>query len=253
MTEPAVLEAVPGEPLRPLTELLAAQAARYDGVLGVVPSLLAAGPGWIPAADLARPPYRELRRLIEATAARYRAPVHVGASLLWKAYAYWHVLPMATGWALNRRVPLMRLADTRVRESAAGVTLAATRITVAVLPDDPCAGAPGTVVTTDLAAAVREALLDGQLPLVRAIGALTRLGARNLWGSTAEAFAGPLLDQGLRYADLAGLLAAIGEPVAGLLALGPDGYRRATCCLWVTLPGEEPCPTCCVRRPRRHP
>lgn len=248
MTELAELETALGEPLRPLTDLLAGQAAARDGVLGVAPSLLATGPGWTPAAELARPPYGELRRLIAQTAARYDAPAHVGAALLWKTYAYWHVLPMATGWALNRRVPIMRFGDTRFRESPAGVTLAATRLTVAVLPDDPCAGAPGTVVTTDLAAVIREALRDGQLPLIQAIGGLTRLGARNLWGSTAESFAGPLADFGLPYADLAGLLAAIGEPVAGLLALAPGGYRRKTCCLWVTLPGKEPCTTCCVQR-----
>ena len=75
-------------------------------------------------------------------------------------------MPMALGWRLGRRVPLMRLEDTLVRPSAAGVTVAASRVTVAVLPGDPLAGAEGTVVVPDLAAAIGEALLESQHPFI---------------------------------------------------------------------------------------
>ncbi|KAA9379061.1 (2Fe-2S)-binding protein [Microbispora cellulosiformans] len=227
-----------------LSRHLEGLAAERGGVLGVLPGLVADdSPGWIPAADLLREPYEGLLALVDETAARWNAPRHVAAALLWKTYGYWHTMPMVLGWALHRRVPLMRLEDTLVRPSAAGVTVAASRLTVAVLPDDPAAG--GTVVVPDLAAAIRAAILDGQRPFVRALSAVARVGERTLWGSTAEAVAHPLLTLG-PYAEAARLLEEIGPPVAGLLAPDGDGYRRRTCCLWITLPDAEPCSSCCV-------
>lgn len=222
-------------------------AAERDGVLGVLPRLVADdSPGWIPAAGLVREPYGDLLALVDETAARWSAPRHVGAALLWKTYGYWHTLPMALGWALGRRVPLMRLEDTLLRPSAAGVTVAAARVTVAVLPDDPLAGTDGTVVVPDLAAAIREALLESQHPIIRALGTLTKVGERTLWGSTAEAVAHPLVAIG-SHSEADRLLEEIGPPVAGLLVPDGEGYRRRTCCLWVTLPDADPCSTCCVR------
>ncbi|WP_328855266.1 hypothetical protein OHB01_10445 [Microbispora hainanensis] len=229
-----------------LSSHLEGLAAERGGVLGVLPGLVADdSPGWTPAAALVREPYEGLLALVDETAARWSAPRHVAAALLWKTYGYWHTMPMALGWGLGRRVPLMRLEDTLVRPSAAGVTVAASRVTVAVLPGDPLAGAEGTVVVPDLAAAIREALLESQYPFVRALGTLTKVGERTLWGSTAEAFAHPLLTIG-PYAEAARLLDEIGPPVAGLLTPDGDGYRRRTCCLWVTLPDAEVCSTCCV-------
>ncbi|GAA4199207.1 (2Fe-2S)-binding protein [Microbispora amethystogenes] len=285
-----------------LSRHLEGLAAERGGVLGVLPGLVADdSPGWIPAADLLREPYEGLLALVDETAARWNAPRHVAAALLWKTYGYWHTMPMVLGWALHRRVPLMRLEDTLVRPSAAGVTVAASRLTVAVLPGDPAAGATtgtstgtstgttaetpvetivgtsvetsvgasatavttavggttagtmvetvpepfGTVVVPDLAAAIRAAILDGQRPFVRALSAVARVGERTLWGSTAEAVAHPLLALG-PYAEAARLLEEIGPPVAGLLAPDGDGYRRRTCCLWITLPDAEPCSSCCV-------
>jgi hypothetical protein len=229
-----------------LSSHLEGLAAERGGVLGVLPGLVADdSPGWTPAAALVREPYEGLLALVDETAARWSAPRHVAAALLWKTYGYWHTMPMALGWGLGRRVPLMRLEDTLVRPSAAGVTVAASRVTVAVLPGDPLAGAEGTVVVPDLAAAIRKALLESQYPFVRALGTLTKVGERTLWGSTAEAFAHPLLTIG-PYAEAARLLDEIGPPVAGLLTPDGDGYRRRTCCLWVTLPDAEVCSTCCV-------
>ncbi|WP_103938615.1 hypothetical protein [Thermomonospora echinospora] len=231
-----------------LSQHLARQAAELGGALGVLPELVADDPAqWSRAAELAHEPYEGLLALVNETADRWNAPPHVAAALLWKTYGYWHTLPMALGWALNRRVPLMGFADTLVRPSAEGLTIAAAKVTVAVLPDDPLAGAPGTVVVCDLAAAIRDALIDGQRPVIRALGALARIGERTLWGSTAEALARPILS--LRsYDEAAALLDRIGPPVAGLLTPDGDGYRRRTCCLWVALPDTDPCVTCCVRR-----
>ncbi len=226
-------------------------AAERGGVLGVLPELVADdSPAWVRAAELVREPYAGLLGLVDETADRWGAPRHVAGSVLWKTYSYWHTLPMVLGWALGRRVPLMRLGDTVVRSSEAGVTIAARTVTVAVLPDDPLAGTPGTVVVADLAAAIREALIDGQRPLIAGLGALTKVGERNLWGSTAEAIVQPLLALG-PYAEAARLLKEIGPPVDGLICPASGGYRRRTCCLWVTLPAAEPCSTCCVRRSGR--
>ncbi|MEU7890202.1 (2Fe-2S)-binding protein [Microbispora bryophytorum] len=230
-----------------LSDHLAGLAAERDGVLGVLPGLVADdSPGWIPAAALVREPYEGLLALVDETAGRWSAPRHVAAALLWKTFGYWHTMPMALGWGLGRRVPLMRLEDTLVRSSAAGVTVAASRLTVAVLPGDPLAGTEGALVVPDLAAVIGEALMESQYPFVRALSTLTKVGERTLWGSTAEAFAHPLLTLG-SYAEAARLLDEIGPPVAGLLVPDGDGYRRRTCCLWVTLPDAAPCSTCCVR------
>jgi hypothetical protein len=229
-----------------LTESLESLAAERGGIIGVLPGLVAEDSGgWARASELVREPYRELAELVQETADRWGAPRHVAAALLWKTYGYWHTLPMALGWGLGRRVPLMRLEDTLVRSSEAGVTIAAEKVSVAVLPGDPMAGAPGTVVVDSLGAAIREALLDGQGPVIRALGALARVGERTLWGSTAEAFVGPLLELG-PYDQAARLLAEIGRPVDGLIGPHEDGYRRRTCCLWVTIHPEDPCTTCCI-------
>jgi hypothetical protein len=213
----------------------------------VLPGLVADDSAeWVRAAELAREPNGGLLGLVDETADRWGAPRHVAASVLWKTYAYWHTLPMALGWALGRRVPLMRLGDTLVRSSEAGVTIAARTVTVAVLPDDSLAGTPGTVVVADLGAAIRGALIDGQRPLITALRALARVGERTLSGSTAEAIVHPLLTLG-PYAEAARLLKEIGPPVDGLVCPADGGYRRRTCCLWATLPAAEPCSTCCIR------
>ncbi|SDQ36145.1 (2Fe-2S)-binding protein [Thermostaphylospora chromogena] len=247
----AVLAADPLDDLRALLERVREQR---EGVLGVEPGLISGGEAdWTPAAELAREPYDTLDTWIDATARRWGAPRHVGAALLWKAYAYWHAMPMALGWALNRRVPIMPFDRTVARESPAGVTVAATSITVAVLPDDPYAGRPGTVTVPDLGAAVREALLAGQGPLIDALTRLTRVGTRPLWGSTAEALVQPLYGfadvlPGDPAVDAAALLDSIGGPVRDLVTFTPGGYRRRTCCLWLTLPDAQACSTCCALR-----
>lgn len=216
-------------PLAELTGVLERLSAERGGVLGVPPGLLVEpDDGWTPVTELLREPYEVLGGLVEQTAARWNAPRHVGAALLWKSYGYWHTVPMALGWALGRRVPIMRLADTYVKVSDAGLTIGATAVSVA----------------SD-AAAIRAALLDGQAPLVAAISSLARVGQRTLWGSTAEAFAHPL--RHFVQADYMELLAAVGAPVDGLIERTADGHRRKTCCLWVTLPDVQPCATCCVR------
>lgn len=217
-----------------LTETLRRMAADRGGILGVEPGLVVdpaeLDESWTAVTELLRPPYRLLGEMVDHTAARWKAPRHVGAALFWKTYSYWHALPMALGWALDGRVPIMRLADTYAKESAAGVTVAATRVT-----------------WSSGARAIGDALIESERPLVRAIGELARVGERTLWGSTAEAFAHPLTQ--IVPGDYMALLREIGDPVDGLVEPAGDGYFRRTCCLWITLPGVEPCGSCCVLRP----
>jgi hypothetical protein len=214
---------LPDPLLEELTGRLERLAAGRGGVLGVLPSLVVppGETGWTPAADLTREPYSLLDGLIAETAARWNAPRHVGAALFWKTYGYWHTLPLVLGWALGRRVPVFE--GTVFRTSEAGVTLAATSVTVEHTEE-----------------AIGAALDREQAPIIRAISAMTHVGERTLWGSTAEAVALPLAG----VADPAPLLRALG--LADLLERTADGYRRRTCCLWITLPDAEPCTTCCV-------
>lgn len=234
--------------LEAVAENLRSLEAEYGDGFGVLPDLVTHdSPEWIRASDLVREPYEALQDLVAETEVRWGASRHVAAALLWKAYSFWHTLPMVLGWARIRRVPLMRLEDTLVKPSPAGVTIAARDVTVAVLPDDSFAGAPGTVVVPDLAIAIRGALLEGQQPVIKALNAIARVGERTLWGSTAEAIVRPLVMLG-SYADADRLLKTIGSPVDGLIVPEGDGYRRRTCCLWIRIPGTDPCVTCCVRR-----
>ncbi|MFD0658588.1 hypothetical protein [Thermocatellispora tengchongensis] len=210
---------------------------------------------WTPSRELAREPYELLGALIDATAERRDGgmPRHTAGALLWRTYAYWHTLPMALGWALNRRVPIMRFGDTVFRLSDAGVTVAAVAVTTAVLPGDPHAGEPGTAVVPDLGAVIREALLDGQGPLVSAIARLTGVDERALWGSTAEALAHPLATlagvlPGEPATTIPELLAAVGRPVAGLLAFTGATYRRVTCCLSRGGAEGDACASCRLSR-----
>jgi hypothetical protein len=218
-----------------LTEALQRLADGRGGVIGVEPSLvIEPDETWTPVRELLREPYTLLDGLIDETAGRWNAPRHVGAALFWKTFGYWHTLPMALGWALDGRVPIMRPGDTYFKPSDAGVTIAATRVRW-----DSGAGAIG------------EALAESQEPLVKAISARAKVGERTLWGSTAEAFAHPLT--AIVPGDYMKLLKEIGHPVDGLVEPTDDGYFRRTCCLWITLPDVDPCGSCCVLRPRHRP
>ncbi|MCK2212648.1 hypothetical protein MF672_002375 [Actinomadura sp. ATCC 31491] len=221
-----------------LSETLRRMADGRGGVIGVEPELVIEPDAtWTPVAELTREPYTLLDELIDETARRWNAPRHVGAALFWKTFGYWHTLPMALGWALDGRVPVMRLAETWFKPSGAGVTIAATSVT--------WAGGAEAITGPQ---AIAGALAETQRPIVAAISARAKVGERTLWGSTAEAFAHPLTT--VVPGDYMELLRQVGQPVDGLVEPGGDGYFRRTCCLWITLPDVEPCGSCCVLRPR---
>jgi ferric iron reductase protein FhuF len=122
---------------------------------------------------------------------------------------------------------------------------------VAVHPDDPLAGRPGTVVVADLPRYFREILLDGHLsPILEHLHGLVRVGRRTLLGSVASGVAYALVRAGDALpGELAGtagtLLDALG--VADLVDVteGPAVQRR-TCCLAFTLPEPKVCQGCCI-------
>ncbi|MGH3659787.1 MAG: hypothetical protein ACRDUA_24350, partial [Micromonosporaceae bacterium] len=235
-----------------------------------------------------------LERLLSATAERYSAPSHVAAAFVWKSYGFWTAMPVALGWALNRRVPLPSLNDTiiRVLDEAPNIVVGARATTTAVLAGDPYAGSPGTVTVPDedaLGALVRQVLLEEHhAAMIGALGRLTRVSARGLWGSVAES-----LTYGVRYAattspgptpnagrlapettrreamgpetarpeamgpEMRNLLDRVGGPVAGLVDVrdtpdSPDGVdvQRRTCCFAITVPGLGVCASCCVPQDR---
>ncbi|MBB6351463.1 hypothetical protein ACWGH8_30765 [Nonomuraea muscovyensis] len=218
-----------------VTDVLDRVAAERGGVIGLEPGLtVSPDDTWTSVAELLRAPYTLLGELADETAARWKAPRHVGAALFWKTYAYWHTMPMALGWALDAPIPLMPLEATYFKVSDAGVTIAASRLEWGT-------GAP----------AIARALADAQEPLVRTLASLAKVGERTLWGSTAEALVHPLTS--VVPADFMELLRQVGKPVDGLIEPHGDGYFRRTCCLWVTLPGADACGSCCVLRPRRRP
>ncbi|GAA0922549.1 hypothetical protein GCM10009560_22000 [Nonomuraea longicatena] len=211
-----------------LAEVLQRVSDARDGAIGVEPSLvITPDSGWTPVAELVRAPYTLLDRLVERTAGRWNAPRHVGAALLWKAYGYWHTFPMALGWALDGRIPIMKFRDTYFRETATGISLGASRIS-----------------WETGAAAIGAALAESQEPIVKVLSGMAKVGPRTLWGSTAEAMAHPLTK--VVKGDYMRLLREVGKPVDGLVRPTEDGYFRRTCCLWVTLPDVEACSTCCI-------
>ncbi|WP_344588250.1 (2Fe-2S)-binding protein [Actinomadura vinacea] len=222
------------EALEPLFGWLRALAD--DGSpMGVAAGMRATGDGWVSVAELVAPPYDRLGVLIAEAERTWGAPPHVAAALWWKSFSYWTALPVAMGWALNRRVPVLTAGTTMLAVPAAeaGMLIGTSELRAA---------------TGDVGAVIADTLVhDVHAPLIDALHALTRVGRRGLWGSVAEALVYPLLSFDV-LDDPGGaartLLESVGEPVAGLVEL--PALRRRTCCLWVTLPGSEACPTCCV-------
>ncbi|GAA2610848.1 (2Fe-2S)-binding protein [Actinomadura fulvescens] len=223
--------------LEPLMDVL--RTAEAAGItLGVAPGLRAEA-DWVSVADLTRAPSAALEAMVEQAAERWSAPLHVAAALWWKGFSYWTALPVAVGWALGGHVPLMTPENTAVRplpgEPFMIVGLNETRV------------ASGTA--GELGAVIRDTLIERlHAPVIETLHELTRTGRRGLWGSVAEALVEPFAMLGMGAGTAQGLLDAVGGPVAGLVEM--PSLRRRTCCLWVTLPGSDACPTCCVSTPK---
>ncbi|WP_425413607.1 IucA/IucC family C-terminal-domain containing protein [Micromonospora inyonensis] len=234
-----------------------------DDLPGLAPGLLVDDEyGWSPATTLVDGTH--LPALLTAAAHRWGGTPHACAALAWKSYSYWAALPAVLGWASARRVPLLDPADVLLHfeDHRPLVTLGLRRsTTVAVLPTDPLALAapPEVRVVADeaeLLKLLRASLLDAHLdPLIRAIQAEVRIGARTLLGSVASGVAHGIL----RAADaLPGSAVESVDTVLGALgvrdlvdlvpgASGQPTVQRRTCCLAFTLPKPKYCQGCCVR------
>ncbi|MFG3700826.1 IucA/IucC family C-terminal-domain containing protein [Micromonospora sp. NPDC047620] len=253
---------VAAAPLAPVTAALRAMFGT-DDVPGLAPGLLVADEfGWGRASALVDG--TRLPEFLHSATLRLGGTPHACAALAWKFYSYWTALPVVLGWASARRVPLLDPADVLIHfeDHRPLLTLGLRRsTTVAVLPGDPLAlsGLPEVRVVADeaeLLRALRASLLDAHLaPMIAAIRAEVRIGARTLLGSVASGIAHGIL----RAADgLPGSSVETIETLLGALDLadlvelvpGPTGeptVQRRTCCLAFTLPKPKICQGCCVR------
>lgn len=241
-------------PLATLNSVLAALRAESPA-FGVTDGVVVDDPtGWLPATALVDG--SALDRLLDGPARTWGAPPHAAAALAYKQYTYWLVMPAVLGWATSRRVPLCDAGNVLVRcdpdEMLVRVGLRAPR--VAVRPDDPLAGTPGTVVVDDLLATLRDSLLDRHVtPLVAATRRRVRIGAHTLYGQLAASVAYVLAAAGGALLDpaddaAATVLSALG--LADLAAVRAGEVRRSTCCLAFVVDGlgRQLCSDCCVPR-----
>ncbi|KWV33499.1 MULTISPECIES: ferric iron reductase [Micromonospora] len=234
-----------------------------DVLPGLAPGLVVADEGgWSPATTLVDG--SRMPDFLRAAARRWGGTPHACAALAWKAYSYWTALPVVLGWASARRVPLLDPADVLIHfeDHRQLLTMGLRRSTaVAVLPGDPLALTcqPGVRVVADeaeLLRVLRASLLDAHLaPMIAALQAEVRVGARTLLGSVASGIAQGILraadvlpgssvhtvDTLLDALDLADLV----ELVPG--RTGEPTVQRRTCCLAFTLPSPKICQGCCVR------
>ncbi|SCL61434.1 Ferric iron reductase FhuF-like transporter [Micromonospora citrea] len=255
---------VAAAPLAPVTAALRGMFGT-DDVPGLAPGLLVADEfGWSTASTLVDG--TRLPEFLHSATLRWGGTPHACAALAWKSYSYWTALPVVLGWASARRVPLLDPADVLIHfeDHRPLLTMGLRRsTTVAVLPGDPLAlsGLPEVRVVADeaeLLRVLRASLLDAHLaPMIAAIQAEVRIGARTLLGSVASGIAHGIL----RAADgLPGSSVETIETLLGALDLadlvelvpGPAGeptVQRRTCCLAFTLPKPKVCQGCCVRQP----
>ncbi|MEU1751970.1 hypothetical protein ABZ436_04825 [Micromonospora matsumotoense] len=248
--------------LAPVTTTLRAMFGT-DALPGLAPGLVVTDEGgWHPATTLVDGTL--MPEFLRAAARRWGGTPHACAALAWKSYSYWTALPVALGWASARRVPLLDPADVLIHfeDHRQLLTMGLRRsTTVAVLPGDPLAvtGQPGVRVVADeaeLLGILRATLLDAHLaPMIAAIQAEVRVGARTLLGSVASGIAHGILRAadvlpGPSVRTIDTLLDTLG--VADLVELvpgrgGEPTVQRRTCCLAFTLPSPKVCQGCCVR------
>jgi hypothetical protein len=250
----AALTAGATRPLATVNSVLAGLRAASPA-FGVPDGLVVDDPaGWLPATALLDGTALDL--LLDGPARTWGAQPHAAAALAYKQYTYWLAMPAVLGWATCRRVPLCDAGNVLVRcdpdEMLVRVGLLAPR--VAVRPDDPLAGTPGTVVVDDLLATLRDSLLDRHVtPLVAATRRRVRIGAHTLYGQLAASVAYVLAAAETALLDpvedaATAVLSALG--LADLAVVCGGEVRRSTCCLAFVVDGlgRQLCSDCCVQR-----
>jgi ferric iron reductase protein FhuF len=218
----------------------------------------------IPASLLADPSLPFLAGMLNLARQRWTTGLRAAALQAWKAYSAAVALPVATGWALNRQVPLITLSQTFVslHEDKSWLRFAFDPLEVALLQDDPAAGHPQALSVeneTALLVAARASVIDQHFrPLIESLCEQTDLEQRPFWGSVAVALAKPLLRLAPGLArdpveETARLLSGMGYGLDQLVEIKsqPDSrraptfeLRRRTCCLAFSVPGRNRCGAC---------
>jgi ferric iron reductase protein FhuF len=217
-----------------------------------------------PAVDLLRD-QRALRDWITRYGEQHgstRFPV--SSALAFKAYT-WTLIDAAVGrWVRERRVVDVSAPRVSVQiEPHDEPRLEYLALHFTVLPDDPMAGQSGIAVVdteAELLEVLRRTLVERHLaPAVEAFRAVRGGGPRPLWGTIAQSMGYPAaVASPTLVPDRAGvvrqLLSLLPPGIDALVELAEidqgEGWRplllRRTCCYAYTLPGYEPCLTCCL-------
>lgn len=229
----------------------------------------ATGPGWWNCADaLARPGcfgyWRA--RLSARLAEQYgEVPVRVPAGYVLQWYLG---VPAHTGAMLfhhARRVPALEPGRLAFRLDSAYLQAIALRpATFWCLPSDPDADHPDSAVVGDdaeLAAVLRQQVVDHAGHFLRAYGPTVPFGPRTLWAAVSDALDTGLLlagrsagDERAGVADARLVLAQRYEPLRSVsrtrTVVDTHGrahwtLQRGSCCFYYALPGvTQPCATC---------
>jgi hypothetical protein len=154
----------------------------------------------------------------------------------------------------ERRLPLLTMGGTALRADADGWFngLAVGTPALAVLPGDPLAGEPGTVVTSTMESELAESVVTLSAPILDALRGVSRLGRRTSWALVADTVMSAFheeLPPGPAHA-------AATEADRLLAGAGPLAVRRrwigsmplaAACCLAYKRPGLEFCERVCPK------
>ena len=188
-----------------------------------------------------------------------RAPAEVGASLA-SGLLGPVVRPLAVGFVLLRRLPVVTTDTVAVRRRGRLTDRAALTGEVAVLADDPAAGAPGSTVVPDLRTELATRLAALAAPVLDEIHRATRYGRRNLWGGLGDVLSSHALWAARHRADDPAALHAVFDEVQRVMDLVTEiidlrvdrpvpfplvgrarrslGQVRGTCCLHYRIPGR---------------
>ncbi|BBL80957.1 hypothetical protein RxyAA322_28110 [Rubrobacter xylanophilus] len=203
-------------------------------------------------------------RQLERAQDRWGLRRREAAAYLVGSYAWGVGGPAVAAYVLARRIPDLSPENVHVRlDEGGGIPEAAVSDErFAALASDPAAGHPDAVTVAgeeELLGWMRERLLAGLEPLADLVGAITRVGARTLWGRAADLLAQSFLMVGgdtpdqVRYmqdarAFVSGL--PFGERV-GFFVVESAGRRRAfmrrsVCCQAYKNPEYGYCLSCPV-------
>jgi hypothetical protein len=227
---------------------------RYNAAGGYPPATAGrAGDGWYTLRDL-QADGGVLERQMRAFVTSSGCPPETAAAHMagWVTGSFIRLLVHT--YREERRLPLLTLDGTALRADEGGWFngLAVGEPTVAVLPGDPLAGAPGVAVTSTMEAELAGLVVALSAPVVDTLRSVSRLGRRTAWALVADtvmsAFAGELPPGPAQAAAVEAerLLAGAGPLAVRRRWIGPVPLASA-CCLAYKRPGLEHCERVCPK------